>query len=133
MKRSEAPKKCCVGKREKRSIVPFEACNCAPIQVWIGAKMRCGRSITVGFSQDGPGNAIPKRDFRAGILGSERWEAPSCGIQVLETLQCEALSVRVHNQNVVSGVQREANFSRHDANPPRGRAERKSFQFGTAA
>ncbi len=53
--------------------------------------MRCGRSITVGFSQDGPGNAIPKGDFRAGILGSERWEAPSCGIQVLETLRCEEI------------------------------------------
>src|SRR5437899_8861998 len=125
--------KSCGCRSEKRTRAPFEACNCAPIQVWIGAKMRCGRSITVGFSQDGPGNAIPKGDFRAGILGSERWEAPSCGIQVLETLRCEVLTVCVQNQNVVSGVQREANFSRHDANPPRGRAERKSFQFGTAA
>jgi len=77
------------------------------------------RSITVGFSQDGPSVAIPKRDFRTGILGSQRWEAPPGGIQVLETLQFEVLTVGVHNQNVVDGVQRQANLSRHNAIPPR--------------
>jgi len=60
--------------------------------------------VTVGFGQDGPGVAMPKGDFRAGILGSEGWEPPPGGIQVLETLQFEVPTVCVPDQNVVSGV-----------------------------
>jgi hypothetical protein len=42
--------------------------------------------ISVGFWQDGSLVAIPKGDFRAAIMGSERWEPLPRSIQVLETL-----------------------------------------------
>jgi hypothetical protein len=51
-------------------------------------------------------------------LRSERREAPLGGIQVLKSLQFEVLPVGVHNQNVIDGIEREANLSRHVAFPP---------------
>src|SRR5712664_3931126 len=74
--------------------------------------------ITVGLGKDVAGVAIPKGDFRARILGSERWEPASCSIQVLETLQCEMPAVCVHDQNVVNAVSRQRNLCRHGAVPP---------------
>jgi len=60
--------------------------------------------VTVGFGQDGAGVAMPKGDFRAGILGGERWEPPPGGIQILETLEFEMLAVGIRYQNVVNSV-----------------------------
>jgi len=76
--------------------------------------------VAVGFGQDGPGMAMPKGDFRPGILGGERGEALLGGIQVLKSLQFEVLSVGVRDQNVIDGVAREASFSPHGALPPAG-------------
>jgi len=60
--------------------------------------------VTVGFSQDGARAAMPKSDFRAGVLSGERWEPPPGGVQILETLEFEMLAVGIRYQNVVNGV-----------------------------
>jgi len=66
--------------------------------------------ITVGFGQDGAPVAIPWSDFRAGILAASTGSRRRA---VLETLQCEVLSICVHDLNVVNGVQRQRNLRRH--------------------
>src|SRR5260370_13649621 len=71
--------------------------------------------VTFGLRQDGARMAIPKSHFRPGILSSERRETPTGGIQVLEALQFQVLSVCVRDQDVVNSVRRERNLCRHGA------------------
>jgi len=61
-------------------------------------------SITVCLGQDSARVAIPKSDFRAGILGGDGGQPLPCCVQIVETLQFEVLSVRVGDQNFVNGV-----------------------------